>query len=82
VGVFGEIILQGRVLGIRLIVTGREGNHVVERSCFHKSEFTHNGLSPLCSHEIARMPNTASILTPVNLPCSVNLREPMVRFQI
>ena len=28
-GVFGEVIVQGRVLGIRLIVTKREGNHVL-----------------------------------------------------
>jgi len=52
VGVFGEVILQGRVLSIRLIVTEREGNHVVEHSRFHRSEYTRNGLSPLCSHDI------------------------------
>ena len=51
-GVFGEVILQGRVLGIRLIVTERGGNYVVERSCFHRSECTPNGRLPLFSHYI------------------------------
>jgi len=32
----GEAILQGGGHGIRLILAGREGNHVVERSCFHR----------------------------------------------
>ena len=41
-GLQGDCIARGGggVLGIRLIVTGREENHVVERSCFHRSEFT------------------------------------------
>jgi len=52
VSVFREVILQGRVLGISLIVTERESNHVVEHSRFHRSECTRNGLSPLCLHDI------------------------------
>ena len=40
----GEVILQEEVSGIRLILVGREGNHVVDRSCFHRSQFGQNGL--------------------------------------
>jgi len=52
VGVFGEVILQGRVLVISLIVTECEGNHVVEHSHFHRSECTWNGFSLLYAHDI------------------------------
>jgi len=41
-GVFREVILPGDVLGIRLILVGREGNHVVERSYFHRSQLSHH----------------------------------------
>jgi len=34
---FEEAILSGRGNGIRLILVEREGNHVIERSCFHIS---------------------------------------------
>jgi len=46
--VFREVILPGGILGIGLILVGREGNHVVERSYFHRSHLSWNGLSPLC----------------------------------
>jgi len=37
-GTFRETIPPEGVLGIRLILVGREGNHVVERSCFCKKQ--------------------------------------------
>jgi len=41
---------------------GREGNHVVERSHFHRSQLSWNGLSPLCLHDNTGLPKAASIL--------------------
>ena len=60
--VFREVILPGGILGIRLILVGREGNHVVERSYFHRSQLSWNGLSPLCLHDNTGLPKAASIL--------------------
>ena len=40
----GEVILQEGGSGIRLVLAGREGYHVVERSCFHRSQPRRNGL--------------------------------------
>jgi len=42
--VFREVIFPGGILGIRLVFVGREGNHVVERSYFHRSQLSWNGL--------------------------------------
>jgi len=40
--VFGEVILSGGLLGIRLILVGRKGSHVIECSYFHRSQFNHS----------------------------------------
>jgi len=60
--VFRELILPGGILGIRLILVGREGNHVVEGSYFYRSQLSWNGLSPLCLHGNTGLPKGASIL--------------------
>jgi len=61
----GKSYCQGGLSGIRLILVGREGNHVVERSCFHRSQFGWNRRSPLCLQNIMGLPKAASILPPV-----------------
>jgi len=38
---------QRGLLGIRLILVGCEGSHIVERSCFYRSQFNHSDLSIL-----------------------------------
>jgi len=53
---------QRGVLGIRLILVGREGSHVVERSCFCRFRFNHNDFSILYLYDITELPKTASIL--------------------
>jgi len=73
-GVSGEVILPGGVLGIGLILAGREGNLVVERSCFHRYKFSRNGFSPVYLHGITGLSKTAGLLTPNILPWSVILR--------
>jgi len=45
--VIGEVILEGVLFGIGLILPGYEGNHVEERSCFHSCVFQ-------ASHHISR----------------------------
>jgi len=50
--VFGKVILSGRgLLGIILILVECEGNHVLEHSCFHRSQFNHSDLSILCLYD-------------------------------
>jgi len=44
---------------------GREGNHVVERSHFHRSQLSWNGLSPLCLHDNTGLPKAASIFVAI-----------------
>jgi len=61
-GVFREVILSGEILGIRLILVGCEGNHIVERSYFHRSQLSWNGLSPLCLQDNTGLTEAASIL--------------------
>jgi len=51
--------------GDMLVLAGHEGCHVVERNCFHRSEFGRNGLFPLCLPSILGFPKIASMLTPV-----------------
>ena len=49
----GGHIPRGEILGIRLILAGREGNHVVECTHFH----THMhlaGILHVCSHDITQ----------------------------
>jgi len=46
-------------------LVGHEGYHVVERNCFHRSEFGRNGLFPLCLPSIPGFPKIASVLIPV-----------------
>jgi len=53
------------ILGNMLVLAGHEGCHVVERNCFHRSEFGRNGLFPLCLPSISGFPKIASMLTPV-----------------
>jgi len=59
--VFRKVILPRGILGIRLILVGRKGNHVVERGYFHRSQLSWNGLSPLCLHDNMGLPKAASI---------------------
>jgi len=47
--------------GIRLILAGREGSHVVERSCFPRSQLRWNGRWTLCLHNPTSLPKTASM---------------------
>ena len=51
-GLIREVILQAGGSGIKLILAGYEGHHVVERSCFHRSGSRSNGLWTLCSDGI------------------------------
>ena len=39
-------IVYWEILGNMLVLAGHEGYHVVERNCFHRSEFGWNGLFP------------------------------------
>jgi len=59
--VFREAVLPGGILGIRLILVGRQGNHVVERSYLHRSQRSWNRLV-LCLHDHTGLPKAASIL--------------------
>ena len=60
--VFRKVILPWGILGIRLILMGHEGNHVVEHSSFHRSQLSWHRLSPLCLHDNTGLPKAASIL--------------------
>ena len=62
------------ILGNMLVLAGHEGCHVVERNCFHRSEFGRNGLFPLCLPSISGFPKIASVLTPVVCRWSVICR--------
>jgi len=57
-----EVILPRGILSIRLILVGRESNHVVEHSSFIRSQLSWNRLSPLCLHDNTGLPKAASIL--------------------
>ena len=67
----GEVVRKREVLAIRLILAAHEGCHVVERGCFHRSEFSRNGLWPLCLPSITELPK---MVTPVKLRWSVKPR--------
>jgi len=43
----GRSYCQRGLLGIRLILVGCDGSHIVARSCFHRSQFNHSDLSIL-----------------------------------
>jgi len=52
--VFGEVILERGILGLRLILTGCEHNHVVECTRFHRYAFSQNHYAHDISRVVAR----------------------------
>ena len=52
--VFGEVILEREILGLRLVLVGCGHNHVVERTRFHRYAFGQNHYAHDISRVVAR----------------------------
>jgi len=72
--VFAEVILSGGYWVLGRFFVECEGNHAVERSCFHRSQFNRSDLSILYLYDTTGLPKTASILLSGKWPCPEGTR--------